>query len=132
MRHPFIHAIAASVSLLAVTACVAQDSAPASAPASAPSADHQTFTIATWNVENWCDEYDNPYIERDQDQNKSATAMDAIEAGLREADARHRRFSGDRGQRHASRLCRGAHGGHGLLQLRQLQPTTAGTRTLPS
>jgi endonuclease/exonuclease/phosphatase family metal-dependent hydrolase len=63
--------------------------APLSPPATSASADAPTFTVATWNVEHFVDEHDNPYSPRDTDEDflKSPAQLDAIAEALRALDA---------------------------------------------
>lgn len=47
----------------------------------------ETFTIATWNVQQFVDTHDSPYSERDQDFEKSPLQLEAIADVIREVNA---------------------------------------------
>ncbi len=56
-------------------------------PPPLPPAPPGVFTVATWNVEHLVDEYDNPYVQRDQDQEKSPAQLAEIAETIRAIDA---------------------------------------------
>ncbi len=45
------------------------------------------FTVATWNVEHFVDEHDNPYVQRDQEFEKTPEQITAIAETIRAVDA---------------------------------------------
>ncbi|MBN1476797.1 endonuclease/exonuclease/phosphatase family protein [Candidatus Sumerlaeota bacterium] len=63
--------------------------APLDPPTPSASADAPAFTVATWNMQHFVDEYDNPYYPRDTDEEfeKSEAQLEAIAEALRALNA---------------------------------------------